>query len=169
MSLIDPAWQKIQNPFPDLPRYNCYVCAPGNPQGFKCEFYYDPGQDLVLSVIPEPGQVREGFPGILHGGFQAMLLDEIMIWAVYRIGGRISFTGSMEVKFSKTLYIDRPLVAKGRVIRSSKRLFGAEGWLESGGEVKCRGTGTYVVPTWQDFTDLIGTTDIPDHLAKMLR
>lgn len=64
---------------------NCFVCGRNNPRGLYMTFY-DNGDDVVEShyTIPE---LFQGYPGIVHGGVQASILDEI--------AGRISLVEDM--------------------------------------------------------------------------
>ena len=66
--------KKIINPWKDLEGYNCFGCAPNNEAGVRMEFYED-GDEIVSIWKPRPEY--QGWIDTLHGGIQAVLLDEI--------------------------------------------------------------------------------------------
>ena len=55
---------------------NCFVCGRNNPHGLYMSFY-DDGKDMVESHY-RVSKSFEGYPGIVHGGVQAAILDEII-------------------------------------------------------------------------------------------
>ncbi len=54
----------------------CFVCGVQNPIGLHLVFYNDPasGQVRAQITVPDPYQ---GYPGIVHGGIVAAILDEV--------------------------------------------------------------------------------------------
>ena len=66
--------KKIINPWKGLEGYNCFGCAPNNEAGVKMEFYED-GDEVVSIWKPRPEY--QGWIDTLHGGIQAVLMDEI--------------------------------------------------------------------------------------------
>lgn len=73
--------KKIINPWKGLEGYNCFGCAPNNEAGVRMEFYED-GEEIVSIWKPRPEY--QGWIDTLHGGIQAVLLDEICAWVVLR-------------------------------------------------------------------------------------
>lgn len=73
--------KKIVNPWKGMAGYNCFGCAPDNPAGFHLEFFED-GDDIV--TFWQPSAPYQGWEGIVHGGIQALLLDEVCGWVVTR-------------------------------------------------------------------------------------
>ncbi len=67
--------KKIINPWLHKEGYYCFGCAPNNEAGVKMEFYED-GDDVVS--IWKPEAKYQGWINTLHGGIQAVLLDEAM-------------------------------------------------------------------------------------------
>ena len=61
--------------------YNCIGCSPDNPFGLHLCFYED-GDDIVTTWKPSP--LYQGWLNTLHGGIQALLLDEVCGWVVTR-------------------------------------------------------------------------------------
>ena len=57
----------------------CFVCGRDNPIGLHMQFF-DDGEGMVMSKVT-PADHFEGYPGVLHGGVLATILDE---WLVVR-------------------------------------------------------------------------------------
>ena len=82
----------------------CFVCGLENPIGLHLHIYEtEPGVVESIYIAPEHFQ---GYPGVLHGGIVASLLDEISGRA--HMGSdpahpRFMFTGKLEVKYRKNV------------------------------------------------------------------
>ena len=74
--------KKIINPWKGMEGYNCFGCAPNNEAGVKMEFYED-GDEVISIWKPQPQ--FQGWIDTLHGGIQAVLLDEICAWRLFII------------------------------------------------------------------------------------
>lgn len=84
--------------------------------------FFDNGQNEVYAnhTIPD---VYQGYPGIVHGGIVAALLDEVVA-RVAMIGDPHHFMMSvrLEVKYRQPVPTKTPLKAIGRVVRLRGRL-----------------------------------------------
>jgi acyl-coenzyme A thioesterase PaaI-like protein len=105
----------------------CFVCGMENPIGLHLHmFETEPGVIESSYVAPEHFQ---GYPGVLHGGMVAALLDEIS-GRVYMGSDpqrpRFMFTGKLEVKYRKNVPIGRALKIVGRAGRLRSKM--AESW-----------------------------------------
>lgn len=92
--------KKIINPWKGLDGYNCFGCATHNDVGAKMEFYED-GDEIV--TIWKPRSEYQGWIDTLHGGIQAVLLDEICAWAVLRKLQTTGVTSKMETRYRKSV------------------------------------------------------------------
>ncbi|MDR0891362.1 MAG: PaaI family thioesterase [Mediterranea sp.] len=90
--------KKIINPWKEEEGYCCFGCAPGNEAGVKMEFYED-GDEIVSIWKPRPEY--QGWIDTLHGGIQAVLLDEICAWVVLRKLQTTGVTSKMETRYRK--------------------------------------------------------------------
>ena len=105
---------------------HCFICGLENPVGLKLKIYQsEPGVIETTYTAPEHFQ---GYPGVLHGGIVAAILDEISGRA--HMGDpsapRFMFTGKMEVKYRKNVPIGQPLKIIGKAGKSRSKM--AEGW-----------------------------------------
>ena len=162
-------WSELENVFLDFPDYNCFACSPWHAEGFRLKFYRLPDQAAVAAPIPAPGADREGFPGILHGGFQSLLLDEIMCWAALHLAGKIVFTADLSVRFKAPAPTGGALLAKGWIEKDGGRLIRASGVLLEGDRVLAEGSGSFFVPTAASFAKSLGLSRPPENFLPYLR
>lgn len=105
---------------------HCFVCGRENPYGLKLEFYETtPGEVVVEFTVPEQFQ---GYPGVVHGGVVAAMLDEVT--ARVHMGGdppRFMFTARLDVRYRKNVPIGAPLRIVGNAGKSKERTAFATG------------------------------------------
>jgi acyl-coenzyme A thioesterase PaaI-like protein len=96
----------------------CFVCGLQNDAGLHVKFYTEtPGKVRVDWTAPENYQ---GYPGHLHGGISAAILDEVAGRTVLGATAfRFFVTMKMELRYRKPVPIGVPLVIRG----SAKRYF----------------------------------------------
>ena len=92
--------KKIINPWKGLEGYNCFGCASNNEAGLKMEFYED-GDEVVSIWKPRPEY--QGWIDTLHGGIQAVLMDEICAWVILRKLQTTGVTSKMETRYRKSI------------------------------------------------------------------
>lgn len=92
----------IRNPFVGLESYNCFGCDPGNNRGLRMSFAEE-GDTITCSWKPEPHFA--GYGGILHGGIQATLHDEIASWVVFVKLRTSGFTERLEMDYRSPVRI----------------------------------------------------------------
>jgi acyl-coenzyme A thioesterase PaaI-like protein len=111
---------------------HCFICGRENPVGLKLDFYtIEPG--LVRTKVTIPIEY-EGYPGVVHGGILAAILDET--------GGRAHMTGptffmvtaQLNVRYRKPVPPETPLEVygmagerKGRVAKAHAEIRTLEG------------------------------------------
>lgn len=104
----------------------CFICGLDNPVGLKLRIYeVEPG--LIESMYTAPEHFQ-GYPGVLHGGIVATILDEISGRAHLGTSEnpRFMFTAKLEVKYRKNVPIGKPLKIVGKAGKDKGR--SAEGW-----------------------------------------
>jgi acyl-coenzyme A thioesterase PaaI-like protein len=126
----------------ELPRYkNCLICGDENEIGLKLVFTFADGKART-TFVPSAGY--EGFKGILHGGIQAAILDEVMIKAVFA-EDVLAVTSGLEIRYRRAADIGRPHFAEGWVVARKGRLYETEGRiLNDAGEIVAEGRGTFL-------------------------
>ena len=150
----------------------CFLCGVENKFGLHGRFFVlDDGE---LCGVFSPRQEHQGYPGRLHGGIIAALLDETIGRAINAAHGD---TWGVTVQFSMRLRrpvpLDQEVKVVGRITRDSTRVFEGKGeLLLEDGTVAAEGEGTYVkLPVDEiasgDFVESDWITDagpLPDHL-----
>jgi len=105
---------------------HCFICGRNNPHGLYMIFY-DDGENQVISdyTVSEDYQ---GYPGIVHGGIVAAMLDEA-VGRVAMIGDHHHFMMSvkLEVKYRHPVPTQTPLKIIGRIVKLRGRLGKAVG------------------------------------------
>ena len=122
------------NNWPDLSEFtnqqpnshHCFVCGRRNPRGLYMHFY-DNGRNEVISRYQVP-ELYQGYPGIVHGGVVASMLDEV-VGRVAMIGDphHFMFSVRLEVKYRHPAPAETPLLIRGRIIKLRGRLGKAVG------------------------------------------
>ncbi|MCX6244074.1 MAG: PaaI family thioesterase [Bacteroidetes bacterium] len=134
--------RKINNPFREREGYNCFGCSPSHPSGLQLSFVEE-NDELIAEWEPKPQ--FEGYHGVLHGGIQATLLDEIASWVVYVKLKRAGVTSSMNVKYHKPVYLNGgPLILRSKVTGMRRNLADIHsGIYTASGELCSEATVTY--------------------------
>ncbi|TSA27422.1 MAG: PaaI family thioesterase [Bacteroidetes bacterium] len=134
--------RKIYNPFLGLPGYNCFGCNPDNPAGLRMTFVEE-GDELVSSW--DPKSHFQGYFGVLHGGVQAALMDEIASWVVYVKLKTAGFTSRAEIRYHKTVFVNKGLLTiRAKVQQMRRNLADIEVTLVDSEENRCAsGVFTY--------------------------
>ena len=112
--------KRINNPWIAIPQYNCFGCCPTNPIGTQMRFFED-GEDIIS--IWKPTQNHQSWINTLHGGIQAVLLDEICGWVVTRKLQTTGVTSKMETQYIKPVKTtDTKITLRARVSRQMRNV-----------------------------------------------
>ncbi|GAB4534638.1 MAG: PaaI family thioesterase [Anaerolineales bacterium] len=99
----------------------CFVCGLENPSGLHLHFYETaPGEVESTYTAPEHFQ---GYPGVLHGGIVATILDEITGRALMGTdeNPRFMYTAKIEVKYRYNVPLGVPLRLVGKALTVKTR------------------------------------------------
>ncbi len=139
--------QKIKKTYDLTGGDNCFACGPKHPFGLHLEFCFDPDIREISSTF-HSDKLFAGFPGILHGGIQATILDEIAFWGIQACYHQIGFTYDLSVKYRKKCPTDHLLEAIGCVGDIRRRIVATDVVLRSSDTkmVFTSGTIRYYLP-----------------------
>ena len=125
--------QKIIQPNSD----HCFACGINNPIGLKLRFYQTAPDEVTAEITPP--KEYEGFPGILHGGITASILDEAVCRAhmgTDPLDTQFLYTAELNVKYKQKIPVGQPLKVVGKqgkrmrwIAQSTAQIFSAEGEL----------------------------------------
>lgn len=138
--------KKIHNSWVNHPGYNCFGCSPDNPHGLKMEFYED-GDDIVS--IWRPTFDSQGWIGVLHGGIQAALADEISSWVIFRKLQTTGVTAKLEARYRKPIYIsDDHITLRAHLVMQRRNMVEIEVNIYNAADELCNTTNcVYFVET----------------------
>ena len=105
---------------------DCFVCGVNNHFGLHMKFYEsEPGTTHAEIIVPVQFQ---GYPGIVHGGIIAAMLDEISARAFLGDGSpRFLVTVKLSVRYRKPVPVGVPLTLRGRAGHDNGRAAYATG------------------------------------------
>lgn len=129
----------------------CFVCGLKNGMGLKARFYQTGPRELV--ALFSAGEFHQSYPGRLHGGISAAILDETigrainagahgsedsgpMVWGV---------TVDLSLKYRKSVPLESEIRVVGRITDENARFFEGSGEiLDPEGQVCVSATGRYL-------------------------
>ncbi len=132
----------------------CLVCGLKNPYSLRAAFYELEDDQLV--AVFQPLEEHQSYPGRLHGGLAAAILDETIgraimmrhdedIWGV---------TAEFTIRFKRPIPLEEELRVVGRITRERDRIFEGSGEiLLPGGEVAATGSGKYIKQPLEKIAD----------------
>ncbi len=106
----------------------CFVCGVKNPYGLHTDFFEL--EDGTLAAKVTPSEHHQSYPGRLHGGVSAALLDETIGRAINTLEPDTwAVTVEISTRYKKPVPYGVALTVTGRVVENSRRLFTGEGAL----------------------------------------
>lgn len=144
---------------------NCFGCAPHNPIGMRLVFEEE-GNGFGTRV--RLGADYESFPGIIHGGIVAAILDETLAQAVYRSDRISAFTTGLRIRYGRPMETGAEYTAHAEITRRDATSVRASGEIRlPGGGLVAAADGTFHLLT----DEVLGTygTRLPTGLVDALR
>lgn len=105
----------------------CFVCGINNDFGLHANFFETDANELVALI--NPSEKHQGYPGRMHGGIAATILDETIARAICN-GKKEQLWGiTMELKtrFRKPIPLGQEVKVVGRVTSEGSRTFEGTG------------------------------------------
>lgn len=123
----------------------CFICGKKNNLGLKASFYETNTNELI--TIFKPGQEHQGYPGRLHGGIAAAILDEA-IGRNINVGRDDELWGvtlDFSIKFKRPIPLDVEIKAVTKLTEENKRIFKGTGKIVlSDGKIAATAEGKYL-------------------------
>ena len=131
----------------------CFVCGLKNSFGLHASFFEI--EDNQLVAIFTPCQEHQGYPGRMHGGIAAAILDETIGRAISSQYDEIwGISVEIKVRYKKPVPLDKELRVVGRITKDSRRLFEGTGEiLLPNGDVAVEGYGKYIKLSLDEIAD----------------
>jgi uncharacterized protein (TIGR00369 family) len=125
----------------------CFVCGLINDKGLKASFYETDSKEVVAVFTPQA--LHQSYPGRLHGGIAACILDETIGRAIQIESPDIwGVTVELSLSYKKPVPYGVELKAAGRITKENRLLFEGEGEIYTpDGQVAVTAKGKYVKMT----------------------
>ncbi len=123
----------------------CFVCGLANDFGLKSRFYELENSEIMAVFIP--ADEHQSYPGRLHGGIAAAILDETIGRAAlkHKASDFWGVTVDFSMKFRKPVPLDREIKVIARVTQENKRTFEGTGEIIlADNSVAVEGKGRYL-------------------------
>lgn len=101
----------------------CFICGMDNPIGLHSQFYNMEDGSVITPIVFK--EEHQSFPGRVHGGLVATMLDELGLRALWSDGTENQFgvTMSIQVKYRKPVPYEEQLFGVGRTVRETPKFF----------------------------------------------
>ena len=98
----------------------CFICGRQNPVGLKMDFYQDSDAEQIVADLTVPDGYQ-GYPGVVHGGIVAAILDEVAGRAVllHRSAEDLMATLRLTITYRQVTPTETPLTVVGWIERLS--------------------------------------------------
>jgi uncharacterized protein (TIGR00369 family) len=134
--------EKDLKPMEQQPENRCFACGPDNPAGLHMEFFV--GEDGSIFAFPVISGAFDGYPGNVHGGMIATMLDEVMSKSV-RQAGYLAMTRHIEVDYVRPVPSSARLRIEGRITGDEGRKHWTQGRIrDEEGKILARAKGLFV-------------------------
>ena len=156
--MIDPEWLNDRSEYQQN-----FVHGLRNPVGLHLQYTLD-GERIVTTW--QAGEEHAGFPGFVHGGLVAAVLDDVMgRWAALQ--RRFAVTARLAVRYRNAAPVGVPLHVTAWSTRLLRRALHAEGRITTpDGGIVAEASGTYLpltreleqqmVRAWPGFAEFLG-------------
>lgn len=122
----DPVDHHSAHPQPNSKQ--CFACGLENRFGLQLRFQ-DNGEDEVYCETEIEDRFN-GYPGIVHGGIVAAMMDEVVIrTAMIADPNRFMMTATLDLRFRQPVPTNTRLSLVGKLVRDRGRVLQAEGTL----------------------------------------
>lgn len=119
----------------------CVVCSLQHPLGLQINYTTCPDGG-VAAVVTCPRE-WEGYPGRVHGGVIASLIDGAMTNCLFA-EGIAAFTADLQVRYRHPLILGAPATVTAQISRRSPPLFVLTAQVQQQGQVRVTGSGKFM-------------------------
>jgi acyl-coenzyme A thioesterase PaaI-like protein len=121
----------------------CFACSASNPMGLALR--HTTALDGSVSAPFIGNCALEGYPGVLHGGIVATLLDGAMTNCLFARGIR-ALTAELKVRYRAPVLAAEELKVRAWLESSRHGLFELRSEITQGGRLKARANGRFISP-----------------------
>jgi len=159
--------------------FRCFGCSPHNPHSLGLRLYRTRDARAATSLnatgtsdsglvgrVPALGRERESFPGLVHGGVLATLIDDMAYWTVFVSHRTLALTKSMRVEYLAPASSRDELLLRSSAPRTSSRPSVIEVEVEVFARRRdkhtllAKGTVEFVFPEHRQLRAVLGTSGV---------
>ena len=161
--------REIENVLSGLPGYNCFACGPHNEHGLRLRFFHDRETDEVFTTV-SPEEHFCGWPGIVHGGVQCALVDEVSFWAMFNETRKIALTAKIDMVYMRKVPSGRTLDVRAKIREIRGRRVEVDSVIrdEDGAELASAAV-TYVFPRKKALREILGPERMSEEFLQYVR
>jgi len=144
----------------------CFVCGKMNDFGLHANFYETDTNELVALI--KPSDQHQGYPGRMHGGIAATILDETIARSICNGKNEQIWSVTLELKtrFRKPIPLGQELKIVARITSEGNRSFEGTGEIVlPNGEIAVSAEGKYMKLNIEKIADNMEVNDnwfLPD-------
>lgn len=122
----------------------CIICGVENKLGLNASFYELENNELI--AVCDTKDWHQSYPGRVHGGMAAAILDETIGRAVSISDDTVwGVTVSLDIKYKKPVPTDCTIKVVGRITKENRKLFEGSGEIIlPNGDIAVTATGKYM-------------------------
>ncbi len=161
--------REIKNVLSGFPGYNCFACGPHNEHGLRLKFFHNQQTDEVFANFC-PQEHFCGWPGIVHGGVQCALVDEVSFWAMFNETRKIALTAKIDMVYMKKVPSGKTLDIRAKIKEIRGRRVEVDSVIrdEDGTELASASV-TYVFPRKKALYEILGTERMSEEFLQYVR
>ena len=103
---------------------NCFACGSKNGAGLQLKFHKEENGSVYGEFLAD--RKFESYPGIVHGGIIATLLDSAMTHCLF-VKGISAVTGRLSIKYSLPIRTGSVVRLEAKSVNTSRNIFVLEG------------------------------------------
>jgi uncharacterized protein (TIGR00369 family) len=120
----------------------CFACSPRHAGGLRLRFVSR--SDGSVAAEFNCDIAYEGYPGVVHGGIVASLLDGAMTNCLFSLG-HVAVTADLHVRFRHPLRTGQKAAVRAWLTRDALPLFVLEAEIVQAGQVKATAVGKFML------------------------
>ncbi|RJP58096.1 MAG: PaaI family thioesterase [Candidatus Auribacter fodinae] len=135
-----------------LPSFDfCFCCGEKNSFGLNIPFF---AVENGVQAVFTPAGRHAGYPGIMHGGLTATVLDEAMTWAATIGTGRFHYAADINVRYKAPVPHGEEITVTATIVETIKKIIVVDGEIrDSNNKVLAKSVGKYYpLPESDDLT-----------------
>ncbi len=161
--------REINNVFTDFPDYGCFACDPRNKLGLRMKFFADDASGEVFTKI-NLAKHFSGFPGIMHGGIQCALIDEVAFWTMFDRFEKIGLTAKIEINYQRKVETLKNIEVRGKVREFKNRRVAVDvEIIDENQQVSVTGIVTYLIPKREMLYKLLGEEKFTEKFQRYIQ